>query len=147
MRKSFLTHEFVDVIPTNPVEGILYISIRYRTAVHQCPCGCRNKVVTPIKPARWHLSFDGDSVSLSPSIGSWQFPCRSHYWIRNNEIRWAQQWTEEEIEEGRDRDSAELRAYYARRTKEKETTPVRLVDEQKKSGILSKVWRWLTRLK
>ncbi|WP_443111838.1 DUF6527 family protein [Alicyclobacillus sp. ALC3] len=145
MRRSFVTHQFVDVIPANPDEGILYISIRYRTAVHQCPCGCGNKVVTPIKSARWHLCFDGDSVSLSPSVGSWQFPCRSHYWIRNNEIRWAEKWTQEEIEAGRERDSGALRAYYEGRTREQVDVPDQSVAERKKSGLLSRIWQWLAR--
>ncbi|MFC4855982.1 DUF6527 family protein [Actinophytocola glycyrrhizae] len=24
--------------------------------------------------------FNGETVSLSPSIGNWSFPCRSHYY-------------------------------------------------------------------
>ena len=145
MRRSLLTHEFVDIIPSNPDAGVLYISIRYRTAVHQCPCGCGNKVVTPIKPARWQLCFDGDSVSLSPSVGSWQFPCRSHYWIQNNEIRWAEQWTKEEIEAGRERDSGELRSYYDDRTREQATIPDPSIGEQKKRGLLWRALQWLLR--
>ena len=53
------------------------MSIPYATAVHLCACGCGNKVVTPFSPAEWQLTYDGDTVSLSPSIGNWQFPCKS----------------------------------------------------------------------
>jgi hypothetical protein len=35
----------------------------------------------PISPADWQLAYDGDTVSLTPSIGNWGFPRRSHYWI------------------------------------------------------------------
>ena len=28
-----------------------------------------NKVVTPISPADWQLFYDGDTVSVTPSIG------------------------------------------------------------------------------
>lgn len=61
--------------------------------MHLCACGCRTKVVTPISSTEWRLIYDGESVSLYPSIGNWQFPCQSHYWIRRNEIRWAREWS------------------------------------------------------
>jgi len=55
MKRSTVSHEFVEFIPATPEEGILYISIPYGTAIHMCACGCGNKVVTPISPAEWHL--------------------------------------------------------------------------------------------
>jgi hypothetical protein len=115
MRRTSLTHEFVDVIPSEPEDGVLYISVRYRTAVHRCACGCGEKVVTPIRPARWHLTFDGDTVSLNPSVGSWQLACQSHYFITNNHVRWARRWMPEEIAAGRESDAEDVRRYYAGR--------------------------------
>lgn len=115
MRRNSLTHEFVDVIPSDPEDGVLYISITYRTAVHRCACGCGEKVVTPIRPARWHITFDGDTVSLRPSVGSWQLPCQSHYVITNNQVHWARRWTPEEIAAGREHDAEDVRRYYASR--------------------------------
>src|SRR5579875_1493375 len=97
MKRASVSHEFVEDIPLQLDEGIVYVSIPYSTVVHLCPCGCRNKVVTPLSPAEWQLLYDGESVSLTPSIGNWEFPCRSHYWICHNRIRWARQWTTEEI--------------------------------------------------
>jgi hypothetical protein len=47
--------------------------------------------VTPFSPKDWKLIFYGESVSLYPSIGNWNFPCKSHYWITKNSIepaRW-----------------------------------------------------------
>lgn len=35
-----IKHEFVEFIPKERQEGILYISIPYATAVHKCFCGC-----------------------------------------------------------------------------------------------------------
>ncbi|MGO9603118.1 MAG: DUF6527 family protein [Candidatus Binataceae bacterium] len=96
-----LQHEFVEFIPAELKEGILYISIRFATVSHLCPCGCRNKVVTPLKPTDWMLIFDGKTISLRPSIGNWSFPCRSHYWVRRNKVRWAGDWSEEKIEAAR----------------------------------------------
>jgi hypothetical protein len=79
-------HQFVEFIPEAIDEGILYVSIPYATAVHKCVCGCGNEVVTPLSPKDWQLTFNGKAVSLSPSIGNWNFACRSHYWIKNNHI-------------------------------------------------------------
>ena len=116
MKQSTLVPEFVDEIPETLEEGRLYISIRYRTASHLCACGCGRKVVTPIKPPKWHLTYDGETVSLWPSIGRWQLPCRSHYVIRKNRVVWAKPWSEERIRKGRDEDAEDLRDYYMRRS-------------------------------
>ena len=71
MRRTSIDHEFVEFIPSELQEAVLYVSIPYATAVHQCACGCGNKVVTPISPVDWQLLFDGETVSLTPSIGNW----------------------------------------------------------------------------
>lgn len=113
MRHSIIRHKFVEYVPRGLQEGVLYISMRYRTAVHRCACGCGNKVVTPIRPSEWKLLFDGDTVSITPSIGNWQFPCRSHYWIKKNQIRWAGQWTDDQILAGRTRDQRDRERYFA----------------------------------
>jgi hypothetical protein len=52
----------------------------------KCACGCGKEVVTPLSATDWKLIFDGKTVSLDPSIGNWGFPCRSHYWVRNNRM-------------------------------------------------------------
>ena len=88
MRHASLTHEFVEYVPAVLAEGVLYVSLRFATVVHLCPCGCGNKVVTPLSPADWQLLFDGEAVSLTPSIGNWSLPCQSHYWIRLDQVRW-----------------------------------------------------------
>jgi hypothetical protein len=99
-----LAHRFVDHVPERLEPGELYISIPFTTAVHLCACGCGNEVVTPLSPTDWKVTFDGESVSLHPSIGNWSFPCQSHYWIRNNHVRRAPRWSAEKIAAGRARD-------------------------------------------
>ena len=89
MKASELRPEYVDLMPKVIEEGVLYISKKYGTAVHKCCCGCGQKVVTPLKPTEWSLSVSTGGVSLPPSIGNWSFPCRSHYWIRDNRVVWS----------------------------------------------------------
>lgn len=87
-----LQFKFVDFIPDKLEDGILYITLKYCTAIHKCVCGCGNEVVTPISPNGWKIFFDGISISLYPSIGSWNLECKSHYWIKNNKIIFARKW-------------------------------------------------------
>src|SRR5258706_12338870 len=96
-----LTFEFVRSIPEDLKPSRLYISMEFATAMHQCCCGCGNVVVTPLSPAFWTLIFDGKTVSLDPSLGNWNFPCRSHYWIDRNRVVWAPRWSEKQIALGR----------------------------------------------
>lgn len=96
-----LEHRFVEFIPNELEDATLYVSIPYATAAHKCCCGCGKKVVTPITPTDWKLTYDGETVSLNPSIGNWGFMCRSHYWIDQNRAVWARQWSSDEIEAGR----------------------------------------------
>ncbi len=99
-------------MPESLEEGVLYVSMEYCTAIHNCVCGCGNKVVTPISPTDWQLKFDGKSISLKPSIGNWSFDCQSHYWITNNRIHWAGKWDKREIDEGRQADQNRKQIYF-----------------------------------
>ena len=107
-----MQHRFVETIPDAVEDGVLYISLKYCTAIHKCVCGCGNEVVTPISPTDWKLIFDGKTVSLSPSIGNWSFNCQSHYWIKRNEIVYAREWDKEEIQFGRINDKKRKSKYY-----------------------------------
>lgn len=109
--------QFVEFIPDYIEEGVLYISTQYCTAIHKCVCGCGNEVVTPLSPTDWELTFNGKTVSLSPSIGNWNFDCKSHYFITRNKIRYARRWKDWEIEEGRKGDSENKEKYFGKKKK------------------------------
>ena len=99
---------FVDSAPAILEPGVVYVSIRHRTALHLCACGCGNEVVTPLAPHRWQLVFDGETVSLEPSVGNSVLACRSHYFITRNRIDWRRPMTEAGIEWARSRDARAL---------------------------------------
>lgn len=109
-----MRHKFVEFIPRELDEGILYVSREYGTASHKCCCGCGKEVVTPLSPTDWMVSVERGLVSLKPSIGNWNFPCRSHYWITKGRIIWAEQWSQEEIDAGRMLDASLKERYYNR---------------------------------
>ena len=118
-----LVHEFVEFIPDELAERTLYVSISFASAAHLCVCGCGTKVVTPISPTGWEMLFDGDTISLRPSIGNWGFRCRSHYWIARNQAIWAGPMTQEEIDKGRRRDRALTQSYFGGFGAEQEQQP------------------------
>lgn len=88
---------FCDSIPSELAPGVLYISMVGRLAMHLCPCGCGKVVVTSFAPGHWKLIFDGESVSLSPSIGNFNFECQSHYYICNNRVKWCMEEREDTL--------------------------------------------------
>jgi hypothetical protein len=100
-RAQTVKHIFVESVPGELEAGVLYISMDYATTIHSCLCGCGREVVAPLSPTDWKLVFDGESVSLSPSIGSWSFPCESHYWIKRNRVRWSTKMSRQRIDAGR----------------------------------------------
>lgn len=90
--------KFVDTIPRadSVKEDCLYISVKYNMTTHQCACGCGTIVPLPISPADWSLAYDGEHVSLNPSVGNGALACRSHYFIRDNQIVWLPKMSEEQ---------------------------------------------------
>lgn len=111
-RRAGFIHEFVEHIPDHLEDGKLYVSISFATAAHKCFCGCGSEIITPISPRDWELTFDGETVSLEPSIGNWSLPCKSHYWITRNRVVWARRWSQKEIDGARAEDRLTKRAYY-----------------------------------
>jgi hypothetical protein len=112
IEKKTLQHEFVEFIPDNIEEGVVYVALDHNTAIHRCCCGCRSEIVTPLAPTGWSIAYNGKSVSLYPSIGNWSLPCQSHYWIRNNRIIEAPKWSKERIQKGREREKEDRERYY-----------------------------------
>ncbi|MBW1783205.1 MAG: hypothetical protein JRL30_20990 [Deltaproteobacteria bacterium] len=135
-----LKHEFVDHIPNELNAGTIYVSITFATVVHKCCCGCGNEVVTPLSPTDWKLIYDGQSITLNPSIGNWNFDCKSHYWIKRNRVIWAPQWSQEEIDAGRAYDTIAKDTYFS--GFKPQSTQAILAKEKSKENF----WRKLKRL-
>src|ERR1700675_4071925 len=123
--KTGIRHEFVENIPDSLEDGTIYVSVIHRTAIHKCCCGCDREAVTPFSPTDWKLVFDGETVSLWPSVGSWTLRCRSHYVLDRGRIVEAGDWSEAAVAAERRRDKAAKESYYgeARREGAPEPTP------------------------
>lgn len=98
MEMEKLEPVYVEFMPSSLQEGKLYVSMLYGTCVHLCPCGCGEEVVTPLNSHGWILYFNG-KVTLRPSIGNYDLPCKSHYFITDNRIEWLP--TENRLDKGK----------------------------------------------
>jgi Family of unknown function (DUF6527) len=105
----------VQYMPTELEPGILYVAEEFKAAAHLCACGCGSVVRTPLN--RWALVETEHGPSLHPSVGNWQEPCQSHYWIDGGKVRWAPKWSRSEIEVGRREEQERLEARYQKHTK------------------------------
>lgn len=100
-RQQTYRHEFVDLVPDDIEEGVLYVSIKYKNVSHLCMCGCGEKVVFRLAPERFKIKFDGKTVTLSPSVGNSNFECRSHYWLEHGELEWLPPLSDRQIQRAR----------------------------------------------
>ena len=77
---------FVDVIPSDMEQGKVYISEKYNVSIHLCLCGCGQETVLPFNnPVHgWNLIKSNKGISFTPSVGNFQFACKSHYIMTNN---------------------------------------------------------------
>lgn len=147
MKRKTIIPEFVESAPQDLQDGVIYISDRFRTALHKCCCGCGREVVTPLNPAGWAYYREGRSITLKPSIGNWSFPCKSHYLIIRNEVVWAETMSAQQIARVKVRDARDQEKYIKRCNKEK----LRLTQDISKvaaqssgiSGLIEKLIRWL----
>lgn len=122
--------ERVRYMPKDLKPGVLYVSEEFDIAMHLCACGCGSKVKTPLGPTEWSVAETDSGPSLSPSVGNWQQPCKSHYWIDRGEIRWASKWTPEQIAAGRHHEEVRRRDYYD-------------ALDRKRGGKMRRFWRWV----
>lgn len=131
----------VEFIPEPIDEGFLYVSPRFGTAVHLCACGCGREVVTPLSPAGWRMSESYGLASLWPSIGNWNFPCQSHYWIQAGRVVWDRALNPAQIRRARERDRKDLELHIATLNKSKSDfapKPISPEDYDRNRGITQK---------
>ena len=86
------------------------------------------------------MIYDGETVSLDPSIGNWSFPCQSHYWLERGRVSWAEQWSRERIDRGRALD----RARKARDVDESFSDPTEDLAKKARKPLI-RLFAWLFR--
>lgn len=146
MRIQKLEQHFVGSVPDEMENGILYVSLDFATMMHLCACGCGREVVTLLSPKDWNFTFDGQSISVSPSIGNWSLPCRSHYIITKGNIHWAGDWSDEQIRIGRRNDLLYKRGRNAPKQMQP-PSPAAVPEKQlAKPSLVMQLLRWVKSL-
>ena|ERR1700685_4084060 len=108
-----VTFKFIDLLPPILSDGVVYISLEHCTVVHMCCSGCGERVVNGLNPAQWKLIFDGETITLDPSIGNGALVCNSHYWIKKNQVIWAKPLTAKQTQISQLADLDDVVAHYA----------------------------------
>jgi hypothetical protein len=146
MRHRRLAHRFVEHIPEILEPGLIYISLEYATSAHSCCCGCGEEVVTPITPTDWKITFDGETISMWPSVGNWTLACRSHYVIDRGEVVRAEPWTDEEVDAERRRAGGARARYYSgdRADDAPSPTAAQAAPSRTQGGWWRRAWRGLS---
>jgi len=143
LKHKHLDHQFVRHMPDELSPGILYISMEYATASHLCCCGCRKEVVTPFAPAQWRMTFDGDAVSLHPSVGNWLLNCRSHYIISAGKVVDAGPWSDAQIAAGIAHDGRARTAMFDHAGRAPAEPPQVLPSPAAKKGVWTRFITWI----
>jgi len=147
MHKITLKYKFVEYIPDKLEDVTVYISIPFTTVAHKCCCGCGNEVITPLSPTDWELIFDGESISLYPSIGNWNFACKSHYWIEHNMVKWVPKWSQDRINVKRVHDTFIREKYLGSaksRSDQNEIPNIQIAENKTKKSLWKKLREWLS---
>ena len=131
--------EFVENVPPHLQNGKIYISIRFATVIHKCFCGCGSEVITPLSRAGWALTFNGETISLYPSIGNWGAPCKSHYWIKENQVIWAKRFSEQEIVNAQREDQEAYDQLYTTTSSKTDD-----VSSKRMSGLWARIKKWFS---
>lgn len=136
----------VESFPRPLSAGVLYFSKRFNTAAHACACGCGQEVITPLSPVQWRLTQSAGGASLRPSIGNWNFPCRSHYWITGGRVEWDTDMSQEKIKAGRAY-NAKLRERYFEEQNAGEqppALPLPAVPQEPRRSLIGRFMEWIS---
>lgn len=88
--------EKVERLPVALADSVVYVSEEFELAALKCACGCGHQVNLLLGDG--HKVKDvGGLADVWPSIGVWDAPCRSHFWIEKGRVLWADQWSDVEI--------------------------------------------------
>jgi hypothetical protein len=142
MSRAVYSHKFVKAFPDKIDDDMLYVSVEFGTAAHRCFCGCGSEVYTRFSPRDWSMKFNGETVSISPSIGNWSFACQSHYILDAGRVHWASRWSRERIELGRLLDR-ERKERHLGKSAAPSHRPVKQDGEGKRQGPVARFLHWL----
>lgn len=77
----------VERVPKEMEPGVVFHSEEFELAGLLCACGCGHRITLLVPDS--HQVFDqGGWATVRPSIGVFDAPCRSHFFIRGGQVDW-----------------------------------------------------------
>jgi len=77
----------VERIPANLENRVVYHSEEFELAGFVCPCGCGHRITLLVPDSHQVWSQNG-LATISPSVGVFDAPCKSHFFIRAGAVDW-----------------------------------------------------------
>lgn len=78
-------------------QDTIYHSPAYKIVRFLCPCGCGHEIMLRTAPEvdvqgrKWKVELIDKKITLHNSVFvSWNGGCQSHFFIRKNQVQWAQ---------------------------------------------------------
>ena len=92
IRKESVTPKYVEFMTNvnDMKDNIIYISLKYGVTGHRCLCGCGLLTILPLNQKEdseeirnhgWGMTDNDGKLTFTPSVGNYQYPCKSHYII------------------------------------------------------------------
>lgn len=75
-------------------DGVVYHTEEFELAGMLCACGCGHRITLLVPDSHQVLNDDG-YATVSPSVGVFDAPCRSHFFIHAGEVEWLPAFTGE----------------------------------------------------
>jgi len=85
-------YELVGRIPAPMREGVIYHTEEFELAGLLCACGCGHRI-TLLVPDSHQVWEEGGYATIRPSIGVFDAPCKSHYFINAGSVQWLPAFT------------------------------------------------------
>lgn len=131
-------YELVERIPRQMAEAVVYHTEEFELAGLLCACGCGHRI-TLLVPDSHEVWDDGGYVTISPSVGVLDAPCKSHFFITRGNVEMLPAFTVAHA-------SAIMQAQIARHTaRDAKPIPWWLRTKTALLGWFNKVWTFLSR--
>ncbi|WEX08943.1 DUF6527 family protein [Chelativorans sp. AA-79] len=83
---------WVERIPTQMQEGVVYHTEEFELAGLLCACGCGHRI-TLLVPDSHQVWNEGGYATIRPSVGVFDAPCKAHYVITAGNVQWLPAFT------------------------------------------------------
>lgn len=85
-------YRLVERIPAQMQEGVVYHTEEFELAGLLCACGCGHRITLLVPDSHQVLNVGG-YATITPSVGVFDAPCKSHFIISAGDVSWLPAFT------------------------------------------------------